>query len=77
MLTDVEMPGMDGFALTAAIRDTPALASTPVLILTSRGDEEDRRRGLEAGADAYLVKSDVRRARAARARCGGSLGEWA
>jgi two-component system, chemotaxis family, sensor kinase CheA len=57
VLTDVEMPGMDGLALTAAIRDTPALASTPVLILTTRGSEEDRQRGLEAGADVYLVKS--------------------
>ena len=57
VLTDVEMPGMDGLELTAAIRDTPALASTPVLILTTRASEEDRQRGLEAGADVYLVKS--------------------
>jgi two-component system, chemotaxis family, sensor kinase CheA len=57
VLTDVEMPGMDGLELTAVIRDTPALASTPVLILTTRGGEEDRQRGLEAGADVYLVKS--------------------
>jgi two-component system chemotaxis sensor kinase CheA len=58
VLTDVEMPGMDGYALAGAIRDAPELASLPIVILTSRDDEEDRRRGLEAGADAYLVKHD-------------------
>ena len=39
VLTDVEMPGMDGFALAAAIRAAPELASMPVVILTSRGDD--------------------------------------
>ena len=48
---------MDGFTLTSEIRSTPELAATPVLILTSRGDDADRRRGMEAGADGYLVKS--------------------
>jgi two-component system chemotaxis sensor kinase CheA len=57
VLTDIEMPRMDGFALTAAIRGAAELSGTPVLILTSREDEDDRRRGLEAGADGYLVKS--------------------
>jgi two-component system, chemotaxis family, sensor kinase CheA len=58
VVTDVEMPGMDGFALTAAIRDSQPLAATPVLILTGRADDADRRRGLEAGADGYLLKTD-------------------
>jgi two-component system chemotaxis sensor kinase CheA len=57
VLTDIEMPQMDGFQLTAAIRGRPALASVPVIILTSRGSEESRRRGLEVGADGYIVKS--------------------
>jgi two-component system chemotaxis sensor kinase CheA len=57
VLTDVEMPGMDGFALTQAIRADPARAGLPVVILTSREDDSDRRRGMEAGADGYLVKS--------------------
>ncbi len=57
VLTDVEMPGLDGFGLTEAIRAGPRGAATPVLILTSRADEADRRRGMEAGADGYLVKS--------------------
>jgi two-component system chemotaxis sensor kinase CheA len=57
VLTDVEMPNMDGFALTEEIRSRPALTGLPVVILTSRSSDEDRRRGLEAGADAYVVKS--------------------
>ena len=57
VLTDVEMPRMDGFALTEAIRAHPARGNVPVLILTSRASEEDRQRGLEAGADGYIVKS--------------------
>ena len=57
VLTDVQMPRMDGFQLTEAIRNQPALASLPVIILTSRGSDEDRRRGLECGADGYIVKS--------------------
>ena len=57
VLTDVEMPRMDGFALTEAIRAHPARSNVPILILTSRTSEEDRNRGLEAGADGYIVKS--------------------
>jgi two-component system chemotaxis sensor kinase CheA len=57
ILTDVEMPVMDGFALTEAVRAHPTLANIPVLILSSRASEEDRLRGLDAGADGYLVKS--------------------
>jgi two-component system chemotaxis sensor kinase CheA len=57
VLTDVEMPVMDGFALTEAIRARPALANIPVLILSSRSSETDRQRGLDAGADGYIIKS--------------------
>ena len=56
MLTDVEMPEMDGIELTRAMRADSRWATTPVVILTSRDDEDDRRRGLDAGADAYMVK---------------------
>ncbi|HVU76780.1 MAG TPA: response regulator [Gaiellaceae bacterium] len=56
VLTDIEMPEMDGFELTRAIRANPERGSTPIVVLTSRNDEHDRRRGLEAGADAYMVK---------------------
>ena len=57
VLTDVEMPRMNGFALTEAIRSQPALANMPVLVLTSLSNDEDRQRGLEAGADGYIVKA--------------------
>lgn len=57
VLTDIEMPNMDGFALTEAIRADPKTANIPVLILTSRSSEEDRQRGLDVGADGYIVKS--------------------
>jgi two-component system chemotaxis sensor kinase CheA len=57
VLTDVEMPRLDGFGLTEAIRSHPALANTAVLILSSRASDEDRVRGMEAGADGYIIKS--------------------
>lgn len=57
VLTDVEMPNMDGFALTAAIRAAPSLSNIPILILSSRSSDEDRKRGLDAGADGYIRKS--------------------
>jgi two-component system chemotaxis sensor kinase CheA len=57
VLTDVEMPIMDGFALTEAIRAHPSLANIPILILSSRASDADRQRGLEAGADGYIIKS--------------------
>jgi two-component system, chemotaxis family, sensor kinase CheA len=56
VLTDVEMPRMDGFALTEAIRAHPRLRNVAVVVVTSRASEEDRQRGLEAGADGYIVK---------------------
>lgn len=57
VLSDVEMPRLNGFDLTRAIRRSPRFAKLPVVLLTALEDEDDRRRGLEAGADAYLVKS--------------------
>jgi len=58
VLSDVEMPGMDGFTLTRTIRRTRGWEAVPVVIMTSRGDEADRRAGLDAGASAYLLKSE-------------------
>jgi two-component system chemotaxis sensor kinase CheA len=57
VLTDVEMPVMNGFELTEAIRADERWSNLPVLILTSRANDEDRHRGLDAGADGYIVKS--------------------
>jgi two-component system chemotaxis sensor kinase CheA len=57
VLTDVDMPELDGIGLTAAIRASDERAALPVVIVTSRADEDHRRQGAEAGADAYMVKS--------------------
>jgi two-component system, chemotaxis family, sensor kinase CheA len=57
VVTDVEMPRMDGFQLTAAIRGSEPLADLPIVLVTSRGSDADKRRGIEVGANAYLVKS--------------------
>lgn len=56
VLTDVEMPVMDGFALTARLRENEVYRHRPIIIITSREKEADRRRGIEVGADAYIVK---------------------
>jgi two-component system chemotaxis sensor kinase CheA len=56
VVTDVDMPELNGFELTEAIRAHPVHSALPVVVVTSRGDEDDRRRGMEAGADAYMVK---------------------
>ncbi|MBR2515100.1 MAG: hybrid sensor histidine kinase/response regulator [Halomonas sp.] len=56
VLTDVEMPVMDGFALTARLRENEVYRYRPIIIITSREKESDRRRGIEVGADAYIVK---------------------
>lgn len=56
LILDVKMPGIDGFDLLARIRETPALAETPVLMLTGMGREPDIVRGFALGADDYMVK---------------------
>ncbi|MCF8210197.1 MAG: hybrid sensor histidine kinase/response regulator [Rhodoferax sp.] len=58
VLTDVEMPHMDGFTLTARLRQEEKYRSKPIVIITSREKEEDKRRGIQVGADAYIVKGD-------------------
>jgi two-component system chemotaxis sensor kinase CheA len=57
VVTDIEMPRMDGFALTEAIRAHPSLANTPVLIVSSRASAADQQRGMDVGADGYIIKS--------------------
>jgi len=56
VLTDVQMPGMDGFELLRRIRTIPTLAGLPVVVVTSMGGEEDLRKGFELGADEYILK---------------------
>lgn len=53
IVMDVMMPGEDGVALTRSLRET---LTTPILLLTAKGETEDRISGLEAGADDYLAK---------------------
>ncbi|MFW5829789.1 MAG: chemotaxis protein CheW [Planctomycetota bacterium] len=58
IVSDIEMPRMNGFELVGNIKSSPDLQSVPVIALTSLADEESRRRGLKAGFDEYAVKID-------------------
>jgi two-component system chemotaxis sensor kinase CheA len=57
VVSDVDMPRMNGFDLTARIRRDRELAELPVVLVTALESREDRERGVEAGANAYIVKS--------------------
>ena len=57
VVSDVEMPHLDGIGLCERIRASPRSASLPVILVTSLDQPEHRARGLEAGADAYVTKS--------------------
>jgi two-component system, chemotaxis family, sensor kinase CheA len=57
VVSDVEMPRMSGFDLTAKIRAGNRLAHLPVVLVTGLDSREDRERGVEVGANAYIVKS--------------------
>ena len=56
VVSDVEMPRMDGFQLTESIRNDERFRELPVVLVTSLGSREDRERGIEVGADAYIHK---------------------
>jgi len=56
VITDVMMPGMDGFELTRALRANPAMAATKIVILSAKSYDFDRRRAKEMGADGYITK---------------------
>ena len=58
VLTDIEMPEMTGFELLHEIRADPERGGLPVVIVSANGGEEDKRRGAEEGADAYIVKQE-------------------
>jgi two-component system chemotaxis sensor kinase CheA len=57
-VVDVEMPGMDGFEFVARTRAMPTLSDVPCILVTSRNSPEDKKRGEEAGARAYVVKGE-------------------
>jgi two-component system chemotaxis sensor kinase CheA len=59
LVSDVEMPRMHGFDLTARIRADSTLAELPVVLVTALESREDRERGIDVGANAYLVKSSL------------------
>jgi two-component system chemotaxis sensor kinase CheA len=61
VVTDVQMPRMDGLTLTRQVKSDPAITNVPVIVVTSLDTNSDRAAGLEAGADGYLVKRDVER----------------
>ena len=56
ILTDINMPVMDGLKLVAMIRQNATLRGIPIIIITTEGAEEDRERGLALGANAYIAK---------------------
>ncbi len=56
VVADVDMPRMNGLELTATIRADPSMAELPVVIVSARESDEDRRRGMEVGAQAYVGK---------------------
>jgi two-component system chemotaxis sensor kinase CheA len=57
VVTDVQMPNMNGFDLTRAVKTDPDLEDIPVIIVTSLERDEEKAEGIEAGADAYITKS--------------------
>lgn len=57
VVSDVDMPRMDGFQLTESLRSKKEFADLPVVLVTALGSPEDRERGIDVGANAYIVKS--------------------
>ena len=56
VLSDIQMPGMNGLQLLETIRSSPQYANLPVIILTTLGEPEDKKRAMRLGANGYLVK---------------------
>jgi two-component system chemotaxis sensor kinase CheA len=63
VVSDVQMPRLDGLGLTRRLKADDALRAIPVILVTSLDAPEDRAAGLAAGADGYLVKREVERGR--------------
>ncbi len=57
VISDIEMPRMNGFELTTKIRSNKKTAEIPVILITSLSKREDREKGIDAGANAYIIKS--------------------
>ena len=56
VITDLNMPNLDGYGLIEALRQNPQYINTPIIILSSEDGEDDRERGIQVGASSYLVK---------------------
>ncbi len=56
VVLDVMLPGIDGFEVLRGIRATPGLSGVPVIVLTAKGQREDRERALSGGADLFITK---------------------
>lgn len=63
VITDVEMPRMDGFTLTARLRELPAYADAPIVLMTSLERERDKTRSAQVGANAYITKGNFEQSR--------------
>ncbi len=59
IVSDVQMPRVDGYEFTKRLKSSAELKRVPVIILSSLSSPEDKRRGIEAGADAYLIKGEL------------------
>ena len=60
VVSDVEMPRMNGFDLTTKIRELSQYSDLPIILVTALDSADDQRRGLEAGANAYIVKGSFK-----------------
>ena len=56
VITDLNMPHLDGYELISSIREINQYKDTPIIILSSESDEDDKQRGFSAGADLYMEK---------------------
>ena len=56
ILTDINMPIMDGLKLVKRVRSDPTHKETPIIVITTEGSQEDRQRAMQLGANAYITK---------------------
>ena len=56
IITDLNMPNLDGYGLIDTLRHNDKFCETPIIILTSEEEEEDKQKGIQVGANSYLVK---------------------